>query len=49
MTTWNVEEVEVQVQWYGKEGEVGAEGEGAPRGRGTRGLFLLAGAYGPRQ
>ena len=23
MTTWNVQEVEVQVQWYGKEGEVG--------------------------
>ena len=26
MTTWNVQEVEVQVQWYGKEGEVGALG-----------------------
>ena len=26
MTTWNVQEVEVQVQWYGKEGEVGGWG-----------------------
>ena len=26
MTTWNVQEVEVQVQWYGKEGEVGGGG-----------------------